>query len=155
MWINKRNRRNAGDTIVEVMVVLAVLGLAIGISYSTASRSLKNTRAAQDNAEATQLLQAQLETLRYMAPTLAASPGYTGLNSGGPFCIDTAAAQVTPDSSAIKHTTGCKGLGNNGQYEVQITYSATDNSFELKALWDDVITSTKKDTVTFNYRPYN
>lgn len=146
---------SAGDTIVEVMVVLAVLGLAIGISYSTASRSLKNTRAAQDNAEATQLLQSQLETLRYMAPTLATSPGFANLNSGGTFCIDTTAAQATPDNSAIKHTTACKGLGNNGQYEVQITYFAGDNSFELKALWDDVITATKQDSVTFNYRPYN
>ncbi len=64
-----RSLTQRGDTIVEVMVVLAVLGLAMGISYATANRSLKNTRQAQENSEATALVKAQIEQLRSLAST--------------------------------------------------------------------------------------
>ncbi len=49
MSINQRRQalRQRGDTIVEVMIVLAVLGLAIGIAYSTASRSLLGLLATE------------------------------------------------------------------------------------------------------------
>lgn len=135
------------------MVVLAILGLAIGISYATANRSLKSTRAAQENAEGAAVLQSQLETLRYLAPTLAVSPGLTALPD--PFCIDPSAAN--PDATSIRTGAACKGMGNSARYEVGISYDAADKSFELKATWADVITSNAQDpaSVTFEYRPYN
>lgn len=155
MSIKKLNK--TGDTIVEVMVVLSILGLAIGISYATANRSLKSTRAAQENAEATAVLQSQLETLRYLAPTLASSPGLTSLPK--PFCIDPNAAN--PDATSIKSGAGCTGMGNGSRYAVGISYDAADQSFELKATWDDIEESSSssatpdKASVTFEYRPYN
>ena len=62
MLIRKLNQ--AGDTIVEVMIVLAVLGLAIGIAYAAANRSLENARQAQENAEAVQLATTEYEPKR-------------------------------------------------------------------------------------------
>src|SRR5437868_4001892 len=80
-----------GDTIVEVLVVLAVLGLAIGISFATANRSLLATRAAQENSQATSYLQSQVEELRYLAP---ASSGQNIFQNGKFFCVDTATNTV-------------------------------------------------------------
>lgn len=57
----------AGDTIVEVMIVLSVLGLALSISYATANRSLVNTRQAEENAQATRYVQTQIEAIRELA----------------------------------------------------------------------------------------
>lgn len=163
MSIKKLNK--AGDTIVEVMVVLSILGLAIGISYATATRSLKSTRAAQENAEATAVLQSQLETLRYLAPSMSNPTTY------GTFCIDPSPAgspTPAPTTSDIKSGngdiashSGCTGFGSNGRYQIGITYDAADKSYELKATWDDIEESSSssaipdKASVTFDYRPYN
>ncbi len=93
-----RTDTQRGDTIIEVMIVLAVLGLAIGIAYSTANRSLLNARQAQENSQATAAAQAQVEQLVSIGCTSgnpecditnSANPGYLLLHppGGGAFCI--------------------------------------------------------------------
>lgn len=57
-------RYSAGDTLVEVMIALAIIGSVIAISYSTASRSLKVGRQAQERIEALKLAEGQVETLK-------------------------------------------------------------------------------------------
>ena len=69
MSLIKHNFDSLGDTIVEVMIVLAVLGLALSISYATANHSLLNARQAQENAQATEYGQAQIEDLRALTTT--------------------------------------------------------------------------------------
>ena len=56
-----------GDTIVEVLIALAVLSLAFGISYATANRSLEVSQNAQEHSLALEYLNAQIEGLRYVA----------------------------------------------------------------------------------------
>jgi prepilin-type N-terminal cleavage/methylation domain-containing protein len=132
-------RNNRGDTIIEVMIVLAVLGLAIGISYATANRSLLNARQAQENSQATALAQSQVEALR----TLAAS-GTPNIFQSGPYCI----SQTTPYS--VQTGAAC----NRGTipYNIAVTYdnNPTD-TFTVKIGWPDVI-GTGDDTVTIVYR---
>ncbi len=55
--------------------MLAVLGLAISISYATANRSLLNARQAQETAEATGLVETQVENLRLLSYN--STPGNT------------------------------------------------------------------------------
>ncbi|MCA9342582.1 hypothetical protein KC950_01020 [Candidatus Saccharibacteria bacterium] len=59
-----RVRNIRGDTIVEVMIALAVLGFIIVGAYSIASRSLNATRIAQERGEATKIAEGQLEAIR-------------------------------------------------------------------------------------------
>lgn len=128
-----------GDTIVEVMIVLAVLGLAIGISYATANRSLLNARQAQENSEATQLVQSQIEGLRTMTQDPA-----NNIFQGGPYCLSQAAPYV------ILTGNGCN-FGSIG-YHIDITYtdSPTD-TFTVKTTWPNVL-GEGNDTVTMTYR---
>ena len=63
MHINT-TRFNAGDTLVEVMIALAIIGSVIAISYSTASRSLRVGRQAQERVEALKLAEGQVESLK-------------------------------------------------------------------------------------------
>lgn len=53
-----------GDTIIEVMLALAVLGAIIGGGYSVATRSLNGVRISQERGEATKLAEGQLEALK-------------------------------------------------------------------------------------------
>ncbi len=139
----RRNQR--GDTIVEVLIVLAVLGLAIGISYATASRSLLNARQAQESAKATELLRSQLESVRVLAAKGATAPAAENVFLHNPFCI-TAAGAVDVPTSAL--TNPCK---YNDLYNVTITRNG--NTFTFNAKWDDVAAQ-GTDSATLVYRWY-
>lgn len=121
---------NRGDTIVEVLIVLAVLGLAIGISYATANRSLLNARQAQESSEASVLLQSQLEALRVQAPTQPAAI----FQDDHPFCIDPASSSVVIYNDAVP--SNCR---YNNLYKVKISYNPSHDTFTLTATWADVL----------------
>ncbi len=53
-----------GDTIVEVMISVAVLGAIIGGAFSIATRSLNTTRIAFERSEALKAAESQIEKLR-------------------------------------------------------------------------------------------
>jgi len=156
-------RNNAGDTIVEVLVVLAILGLALSISYATASRSLLSTNGAQENSKATALLQAQAEVLRYMAPQVSPPANQDVFGQSGPFCIDTTA--LTIDNSFV--SSNLNNVENPDSYPatckqtppfhiaiVKSVSGANYAVFDLTAKWSD-IHGDGVDTVTLSYRVYN
>jgi type II secretory pathway pseudopilin PulG len=129
-----------GDTIIEVMIVLAVLGLAIAIAYATANRSLLNARQAQESSQATALAQSQIEALR----TLTADTSATGIFQPGPYCISSTYTVVTGSS--------CKQFGTI-PYAIDITFVSATNTFTVKTTWPD-IRGEGDDSVTLVYRIY-
>lgn len=60
-------KNTSGDTIVEVLVALAVLSLAFAISYATAGRAITDSQNAQEHTLALEYLDSQIEALRYYA----------------------------------------------------------------------------------------
>ena len=142
--IVKSNQR--GDTIVEVLIVLAVLGLAIGISYATANRSLMNARQAQESAKATELLRSQLESVRVLAKNGASAPADQNIFVNTPFCISSTTATVV--SPAAGSSNPCRF---DDLYEVTITQD--NNKFTLRAQWEDVA-GQGTDSATLVYRWY-
>ena len=78
-----------GDTIVEVLIALAILSLAFVISYSTANSALIDSQNSQEHSMALEYLDTQAELLRYAAsqvsqgiiPASEFSPG------GNAFCL--------------------------------------------------------------------
>ena len=69
----KMIKNAAGDTIVEVMVALAVLCLAFALSYATANRALTDSQNSQEHMLALEYIDAQFEALPYYA----GQPGVT------------------------------------------------------------------------------
>ncbi len=143
--------KNRGDTIVEVMIVLTILGLAIGIAYATANSSLLDIRQAEEHAQANELAQSQIEALR----TLLA-PGSPNIFIAGPFCL-------TPSGSTFAITpnpvsgwpTGC--TSGAAPYTIRvsdlsaITPSLPPDVFNIIIQWPDVH-GQGNDTVTLNYQ---
>lgn len=139
-------RRSAGDTIVEVMISLAILGLALGISYSTATGSLRALRQSQESATAASLLQAQAERLRTVA-----AHGNTGSDSDPNNAFRTTSFCINDSVAAVAATSADCTIKN--LYQISITYSAASNDkFTLKAVWPDVSGDGSDDTATLNYR---
>jgi prepilin-type N-terminal cleavage/methylation domain-containing protein len=137
-----RKAGQAGDTIVEVMVVLAILGLAISISYATANRSLLNARQAQENSQATELIQSQVEALRTLT-TVGATPNIFSPALQN-YCLVLAGITYTNSSGAA-----C-ALGSV-PYQINITYATANDTFTVMATWPDVL-GQGNDTVTTIYR---
>lgn len=81
-----RKRLNqAGDTIVEVLIALAVLGAIIGGGYAVATRSLNGVQVAQERTEATKVAEGQLEAIR---STVATSPSLASFVAAGYIGMD-------------------------------------------------------------------
>jgi prepilin-type N-terminal cleavage/methylation domain-containing protein len=147
--------RERGDTIVEVLIVLAVLGLAISISYATANRSLLDNRQAIENSMATQYVQSQIESLRI----LGASPTST-VYTASQFCIQsgTVAASCTLPfiSNSSLSIIYCGNLSASPQ---RFGYTGvgspcpnnTTDTFYVTASWPD-IEGGPNDQVTQVYR---
>ncbi|MDB5175937.1 MAG: hypothetical protein JWM81_795 [Candidatus Saccharibacteria bacterium] len=141
------SRAQAGDTIIEVLIVLAILSTSFALAYSTATRGLSAARQAQEHSEALQFISSQVELLRNVDNTsLAYDTGkgsfcMTGANTavhlnGGYTAPSTAAAD-----DATKYPVACtRGLDleGNGQglYRLSISYDALTNRFKVYVRWD-------------------
>lgn len=140
-----RTGSERGDTLVEVMIVLAVLGLAIGISYATANRSLLQAREAQENSQAVHRLEQQVELIRSLAPVVAPPVNKDIFHSSWastPFCVDLATTTLVVDTNPA-----CR---LDTFYNISITRAA-DDTFSLTAVWANV-QGEGNDAVTLSYR---
>ncbi len=128
----KRTQR--GDTLVEVMLATAVIGLVIGSSYATATKALRTGRFAQEQTEALKIAESEVEKLKYIASlgTSATASQNIFPSAPAPFCIDDT-FQVQP----ITNLSACAGL--NGLYSQQISYTAVSigatDTFTVAVTW--------------------
>src|SRR6266404_267871 len=58
------SKNSRGDTIIEVLLAMAVAAFALGISYSLANSSLQRSISARERNEATNILQSQIAALK-------------------------------------------------------------------------------------------
>lgn len=150
--------RNAqgGDTIVEVLIVLAVLGMALGVSYATANHSLLNARQAQEHSEALEIIQAQIELLRTAPRNYPAIFDTTPTNPPNihayGFCMNgTAVVDLTASNLYNYSVYPNPPCVINNLYHVSI--KNTDDgldTFTVMALWPDI--DGTQDSVSMNYR---
>lgn len=98
--LTRRSRRyQTGDTIVEVLIAIAVVGSVLGIAYSIMNRNLIVMRENQERSEAVKYARGQIESLRNLWST---SDGRTALGAVGTsgFCFDDSGAIIPLSGSA-------------------------------------------------------
>ncbi len=79
----KFSRFSRGDTIVEILISIAILSFIMTMSYTLANRSIQGVRQAQERSEAQKIAETQIESLKiYLA-----NPGATLSAVGGEFCL--------------------------------------------------------------------
>lgn len=109
-----------GDTIVEVLIAIAVVSAVLGGAFASAQRSLNGTQMSRERGEALKYVQQQLERL---GPALAAS---SPSGSTAPFCVQ--------DNLSL---TGTCNEGPDGRYEIFITpNTGTPGQYTASARWD-------------------
>ena len=154
----KQAMNQAGDTIVEVMISVALVGMVIGVSYQIASRALATGRDAQEQTEALKQAESQIEKLKYLATLgLSAQPNWIFDTTAGDFCVNDALTMVK--STAPTYTVDCNGKGSGNLYNVKVNYAAAPLSggtdlFTVTVSWTR-ISSQAGGTVQLLYRLHN
>jgi type II secretory pathway pseudopilin PulG len=144
----------AGDTIVEVLIAIAVMSLVLGGAFVSTHRSLQTTRDTQERGEALKVAQTQLEELKSLVATNA--PAVFGSSFASNFCVVT-----TPSLSIVDSTSpgNCAfdSAGNAATvepiYHMSIKLDAPTNTFTLQAKWAKVGIGT--DELQLIYRLYD
>ena len=134
----------AGDTIVEVIIAVAVVATLLVGAFAVSSRSATAVRDSEEHAQALQLLQGQVELLRSAANIRGRLPAALNV----PFCLDTSA-------SYLPSTTNPSCL-LRGLYRMSITSASAvasvgnTTTFDLTATWPAIRGGTN--TVYLSYK---
>ncbi len=146
--INVRRLNQAGDTIVEVLICLAVLGLMISSAYTLAGRSQTANLQAQERGVATNLVNKQVELLRAYVDSKAILP-----TAFAHFCLkDDLNPEEITDTSNVGGS--CK---QNTLYDV-IMYApaqaktelgAADGTYGILIRWDSASGRGQEEVRTF------
>lgn len=138
-----KDRRQSGDTIVEVMIAIAVVSTILVTAYATTNKNVISTQDAQEHSQALQLVQSQVELLR-------SNPAGVGI-----FCyyIDS----VTHITASYLSTNAKCSVDGSGQptvqepvYNLSVSGSAA-TVYQVNAAWTSA--SGTKANVTMYYRP--
>lgn len=112
---------HAGDTIVEVMIALAVLSLAFAISYATASNALRDSQNAQEHSLAVDYIDQQLEALQFLASQQGSSILQSVLSGATPFCLYSNNGQISYAVTSLPPNVpnqDCEQPGNGFSYAI-------------------------------------
>lgn len=130
-------RRQAGDTIIEVLLAMSVIGLVLGMAFGIANRSVQIGQDAQERTEALKIAESQLEIFK---SEFAGSSALQARTEDAPFCLDTSTAVLTIIDSTEPGCSGINGNGQSGLYSVSIIPPATLNdptgAYEIRVIWN-------------------
>ena len=165
MLANIRNliSNQSGDTIVEVLISLAILTFVLAAAFNTASQSYTNVRNSQEHSEALTIAQTQIEEIREITPGSFVASGVNKDN-----CIQDNGSTISPSTNTCD-------VENNNQagsayqtscppavsycYNIEVTRSsaftsgsATSYLYSIVVKWPPVDGGGSYDYVTLYYR---
>lgn len=144
----------AGDTIVEVLICMAITSLVLGGAFVATRDSQLGVRNSQEHAEALKLLESQVEQLRTAASTGASSNVF----QSGTFCMVAGGRVSIPSGECTQTSDGSPAGSTQPAYSLAIACTSgcdATNGFLFKAqvTWAQVTGSGTGDEVMY-YRLY-
>lgn len=138
--------KQSGDTIVEVVIAIAVIAVVLTGAFVVTNRSLTAVRDSEEHSEALNLLQGQVEQLRNGALSLKSSE--TG-NGAKAFCFDSGGTNtLLPSASCTQNT--LYSLSVQECSSSVCPPSGLTTTFLCIATWDSL--NGGKDQVQLTYR---
>ncbi len=149
-FLARKPLNQRGDTIVEVLISIAVVSMVLGGAYVTTNKSLMYERASEEQGSAIKLTESQLELIKGLVST---DTGTATLN-GAPqtFCVSSATTVAASTSAACKMDATGAPTTTEPVYNVKIQ-KQTDGSYSITTDWNSIKQS-GKDTVQMFYRIY-
>ncbi len=131
----------SGDTIVEVLLALAVVSAVLGGAYASANRSVSITRASQERGESLKVVEDQVEKLKVAIEKGKSMPG-------GTFCIDDSLNPISPPTPAACNKQPINGV----EYRLSVQPSVGTDTYTVTSQWDSLRGGT--DEIKMIYRVY-
>src|SRR5687768_7126431 len=123
-----------GDTLVEVLIAIAVASLILGGAFVTTNKSLQATRDAQERGNAFKLVESQVERIKNLA---ASNPDVLfGASAPASYCISSAGAVVA--STNVACTVDSAGNATTAEPKFALTVTRSSNTFTVRSVWTKV-----------------
>lgn len=151
----KLNRSAKGDTIVEVLVAIAVMSTVLAGAYAISNRNSSAIRQAQEHAEALQIAQTQVEQLKVLALISNTDIFSRTANPGNGFCTFNPGSGDLEEYDDSDPSNKC--IVNNGiDYRVSISRentAAPQYKFTVRVRWDSINgPAGQEDNVELSYK---
>jgi type II secretory pathway pseudopilin PulG len=150
------HQRERGDTVVEVLIAVAVVAVVLGGAYVTTNRNLLAVRSSQERVNALKLAESQIEQIKGLAATdpeklfTTAGPN----TSPNPFCIaKSSGLPVAADNAACAVDLSGDPAPAGVEPRFSISITRTGNDFVLTERWTDV-SGQVTDELQLRYRVY-
>ncbi len=131
----------AGETIIEVLLALTVLGLALGLSYSSAGRSLKGSRDSQEHTEASQIAASAVDAIRHYATNADLNANAHEVLTADSFCIRTELSNVSNFDPLLQDDD--PACTYSGLYKTAVGAShdaaTTTHQYVIAVTWDSLV----------------
>lgn len=138
-----------GDTLVEVLIAIAVISLILGGAFVMTNRSLQGTRDAQERVNATKLVEGQIEQIKDIAAT--DSDSLFGASAPASFCINSAGGVVSSTNSGCR--VDASGGTPVGEPIFNLAVTRSGNTFTIRNTWNSV-RGGGQNNVEMKYRAY-
>ncbi len=146
----------AGDTVVEVLIAIAIVSFVLGASYSVANKSFRMVRQAQEHTIAAKLAEDEVENLKtYSEFDTSGNLFAVGLK---PYCLVFLKSTVPHPwlyaTSIAKPNPGCivtNGINYNLIISDYSDPSPHERVFKIQIYWDSLLNSNAKHTDQVSY----
>ncbi len=124
----KAGNNQLGDTIVEVLLAIAVVGIVLTATFVSANRSLRGIQLSKDRSEALTLAKSAVTEIKedIQKPIPALSAGSNGCLAG---------------NLTITTSTPCPDIGSNGFFQAKISRGSSggtpdeSNKYTIMVTW--------------------
>ncbi len=142
--------RQRGDTIVEVLIAVAIVSSVLAGAFTVSQKSALAVRDSQERGEMLQMLESQVELVRALAldqsdnttGVFATSPAYFCINESTRTRIHFPAATTTlpllQNDDFTTYDSQCTNLGIGNRYNIAIKYDAGTKVFTFVGRWDGI-----------------
>lgn len=137
-----------GDTIVEVLIAIAVMSLVLGGAFVMTNRNLIAARDAQERVNAVKLAEGQLEQIKSMVATTP--DALFGAGVPATFCISN---NTAVNSNNAQCTMDMTGAPTTNQPAFHVIIRRTGNEFSVRNEWVSARGNTQNN-VQLVYRVY-
>lgn len=142
-----RKLTERGDTVVEVLISIAVMSLILGGAFVTSNRSLQGTRDAEERSNALKMAETQVEQIKYLA---ASNPDVLFNNGMSSFCL---VGGVAVAASAPQCTVDSTGVQSSAQPAYSLSIERDADDFTITSSWTKV-RSDQTNKVQLKYRAH-
>lgn len=164
LW--QKHAQQAGDTLVEVLIAVAVISSVLAGAFLVAQKSAIGVRDSQEHGEVTQLLQGQIELVRSLAlaatstsdPLYATSPKYFCIDGSNPLTPIRINSAAIPDplpalqsDDFSKYDAKCNDI--QGHYNIAGSYDSASNLFTFVGRWDHLGGGRNQEQLSYRISP--